>query len=142
MGHSGGSSVVDQVGNSLGNYAKGVANYLGWNTDGKNWKFDGKEGFIHMDDEAFGEIDGRNKARAALNQDQDHFNIAQAQAADLVAQQNWNKQNADNTGSAGAAAATATAKGASGLNYNNTTPLALGPGATNPSTAGKDFLGL
>lgn len=137
MGSGGGD-----VGKAINKQINNAGSYFGFNVN-NGWKWDGKSGIAHVYDESFGELDGRNKARAALNQSQGQFDIAQKQSADLIAQQQWTKQQNDSTASSTANAATATANATSGLTYANATPQALGPGFNGgPSATKKDFLGL
>jgi hypothetical protein len=135
MGGGGGGNPLDQLTSGLNSAVKFVS---GYDPSSGSWSTHGSQ--FQALDEGLGAIDGRNASRAALNQSQDQFNIAQQQAQDLINQNNWNKQSADATASSSAGAAAATAKITGGINPTNATPLAMGSGGA--PAAPKDFLGL
>lgn len=132
---SGGS--MSSIGNFVGKGVQALGNFYGFDNSGK-WTNQG--GMFKWDDEALGEVDGRNQSRAALNQAGDEFNQQQSQANALIAQQQWNSQQADILSSNTTAANTASASASGGINYGNSTPLAQGGGFS--QGGGKDFLGL
>lgn len=129
------SSAGSGIGDFVSQATKSIGNYYGFDSSGK-WTNSG--GIFKWMDEGLGEVTGRNQSRQALNLSRDQFSYAQQQANDLITQQNWQRQQSDlNASSAAGAARTSNPMG---NNYNNATPLAMGPGAGQP--AGKDFLGL
>lgn len=136
MSGSGGGNTFTNGYNWLVQGTKQIGNYYGFNDAGK-WDPGGsKQGVFG----ALNQVDGTTAARDALSQSETNFNTAQAQAAAVVAQNNWVKQGQDLQASGAAGAAAATARSTSGFNYASATPLAMGPGAA--TTANKDYLGL
>jgi hypothetical protein len=129
------SSGAQSIGSGLNQFAKNIGGYYGFDSDGK-WTNSG--GIFHWLDEGLGEVTGRNQSRAALNLSRDQFNYAQQQASDLVANQQWQRQQGDMAASsaAGAARATAAYSSTNTPSMSMTTPLGFGSGAQ------KDFLGL
>ena len=129
------SSGVADVGNGLGKFAQGIGSFYGFDSSGK-WTNQG--GVFHALDEGVGEITGRNQSRAALNLSRDQFNYAQSQANQLIANQQWQRQQGDIAGSqtAGAARANAAYSSTNTPSMSMTTPLGFGSGSQ------KDFLGL
>lgn len=131
-------SVLNKVTGGLNSAMKFVS---GYDADSGEWSTHGSQ--FQPIDEGLGAVTGRNVARSQLNLARDQFNASQKQAADLIAQNNWNKLQADQTASSSAAAATASARATSGVNPNNSTPIAIGTNALGTSGAPqKDFLGL
>jgi hypothetical protein len=131
------SSSFSDVGSFVSKGVQAIGNFYGFDNNGK-WTNQGGE-FKWMD-EAAGEVTGRNQSRASLNLAKDQFSYAQAQAQQLITQQQWNRQQADVLSSNNAGAATRTAAATSGINMTTATPTALGPGFNMGGS--KDFLGL
>lgn len=136
-GGGGGDGFFNKLVNNLNSAVQFVSGYDprtgDWSTHGSQWQ---------MLDEGIGGVTGRNTARASLNLARDQFNASQKQAADLVAQNNWNKQQADSMASGSAGAATATSRAMSGINPNNSTPTSARTNPLGTSGPSKDFLGL
>lgn len=137
MGSSGGKDPIQQVGNAISKGTQAIGNYYGFDNSGK-WTNQG--GVFHALDEGVGELTGRNLQRRALNEAGDAENAAQAQAATLLANQRYTAMQSDIAASNGAQAIRQTANASSGMNFNNSTPMAWG----NQYTGGdhQDFLGL
>lgn len=130
--------LFDDIGSFVEKGVKSIGNYYGIDNNGK---FSNSGGIFKWIDEGVGEVTGRNQSRASLNLARDQYSYAHAQAAQLIQQQQWNRQQGDIMGSQSAGAATRTAQMGGGANFSNTSPTAMGPGF-NSQMPQKDFLGL